>query len=150
MAKERPQLPGAQTGPHRHGTHTGDECIHQVSPVRCIWSVWFIWLIWFDQTNKTNQINEIDRTIASGFFESQSGERAPNQRSERDSMLRINAVGRPELHRPARLGKQENARQDAQKGQTSHPPNPGAPRRALSLARPQRVKRRGSYRLRLC
>jgi hypothetical protein len=27
--------------------------------------------------------------------------------------------------------------QDAQKGQTSHPPNPGAPRRALSLARPQ-------------
>ena len=27
--------------------------------------------------------------------------------------------------------------QDAQKGQTSHPPDPGAPRRALSLARPQ-------------
>jgi hypothetical protein len=27
--------------------------------------------------------------------------------------------------------------QDAQKGQTSHPPNPGAPRRALSHARPQ-------------
>src|SRR5467141_1365064 len=34
-------------------------------------------------------------------------------------------------------------RQDAQKGQTSHPPNPGAPRRALSQARPQRAKRRG-------
>ena len=33
--------------------------------------------------------------------------------------------------------------QDAQKGQTSHPPNPGAPRRALSQARPQRAKRRG-------
>jgi hypothetical protein len=33
--------------------------------------------------------------------------------------------------------------QDAQKGQTSHPPNPGAPRRALSQARPQRVKGRG-------
>ena len=27
--------------------------------------------------------------------------------------------------------------QAAQKGQTSHPPNPGAPRRALSPARPQ-------------
>jgi hypothetical protein len=27
--------------------------------------------------------------------------------------------------------------QDAQKGQTSHPPNPGAPRRTLSHARPQ-------------
>ena len=30
--------------------------------------------------------------------------------------------------------------QDAQKGQTSHPPNPGAPRRAVPRARPQRVK----------
>ena len=29
---------------------------------------------------------------------------------------------------------------DAQKGQTSHPPNPGAPRRAAPRARPQRVK----------
>ncbi len=37
--------------------------------------------------------------------------------------------------------------QDAQKGQTSHPPNPGAPRRALSQARPQRVK--GGLRSRL-
>jgi len=27
--------------------------------------------------------------------------------------------------------------QDAQNGQTSHPPNPGAPRRALSHARPR-------------
>jgi hypothetical protein len=33
--------------------------------------------------------------------------------------------------------------QDAQKGQTSHPPNPGAPRRAVPRARPQRAKRRG-------
>jgi hypothetical protein len=30
--------------------------------------------------------------------------------------------------------------QDAQKDQTSHPPNPGAPRRAFAQARPQRVK----------
>ena len=30
--------------------------------------------------------------------------------------------------------------QAGQKGQTFHPPNPGAPRRALSQARPQRVK----------
>ena len=29
--------------------------------------------------------------------------------------------------------------QDAQKGQTSHPPNPGAPRRAVPRARPQRT-----------
>ena len=33
--------------------------------------------------------------------------------------------------------------QDAQKGQTSHPPNPGAPRRAFSHTRSQRAKRRG-------
>jgi hypothetical protein len=33
--------------------------------------------------------------------------------------------------------------QDAQKVQTSHPPNPGAPRRAFPQARPQRVKARG-------
>ena len=32
--------------------------------------------------------------------------------------------------------------QDAQKGQTSHPPNPGAPRRTLSHARPQQAKGR--------
>ena len=36
----------------------------------------------------------------------------------------------------------EYSQQDAQKGQTSHPPNPGAPRRALPQARPQRAKRR--------
>jgi hypothetical protein len=35
--------------------------------------------------------------------------------------------------------------QDARKGQTSHPPNPGAPRRALSQARPQRVKTPEAY-----
>ena len=33
--------------------------------------------------------------------------------------------------------------QDAQKGRGSHPPNPGAPRRAVPQARPQRAKRRG-------
>ena len=32
--------------------------------------------------------------------------------------------------------------QDAQKGHGSHPPNPGAPRRAVPQARPQRAKRR--------
>jgi hypothetical protein len=32
--------------------------------------------------------------------------------------------------------------QDAQNVQTSHPPSPGAPRGALSRARPQRVKDR--------
>jgi len=32
--------------------------------------------------------------------------------------------------------------QDVQNVQTSHPPSPGAPRRALSQARPQRVKGR--------
>ena len=31
----------------------------------------------------------------------------------------------------------ETLPQDAQKGQNSHPPNPGAPRRALSQSRPQ-------------
>jgi hypothetical protein len=31
--------------------------------------------------------------------------------------------------------------QDAQKGQLSHPPNPGAPRRAVPRARPQRLKK---------
>jgi hypothetical protein len=31
--------------------------------------------------------------------------------------------------------------QDAQKGQTSHPPNPDAPRRVLAQARPQRLKK---------
>ncbi len=31
------------------------------------------------------------------------------------------------------------------KGQTSHPPNPGAPRRALSQARPQPMKAPEAY-----
>ena len=35
--------------------------------------------------------------------------------------------------------------QDAQKGQTSHPPNPGAPKRALSQARPQTKNRPQAY-----
>jgi hypothetical protein len=38
-------------------------------------------------------------------------------------------------HLPRRLGVQ----QDAQKGRTSHPPSPGAPRRAVPQARPQRA-----------
>ena len=36
--------------------------------------------------------------------------------------------------------KNRTSPQDAQKGQTFHPPTPGAPRRALSQARPQRVR----------
>src|SRR5207244_533515 len=39
--------------------------------------------------------------------------------------------------------KQKHTEEDAQKGQISHPPNPGAPRRAVPRARPQRAKRRG-------
>jgi len=54
--------------------------------------------------------------------------------------LRKNYCGTVEIQWSARLGQQENTAQDAQKGQTSHPPNPGAPRRALSHARPQRAK----------
>ena len=38
--------------------------------------------------------------------------------------------------------KRRTPSQDDQKGQTSHPPNPGAPRRTLSHARPQQAKRR--------
>ncbi len=37
--------------------------------------------------------------------------------------------------------------QDAQKGQTSHPPNPGAPRRAVPRARRQRATKDGSSEL---
>jgi len=33
--------------------------------------------------------------------------------------------------------------QDAQKGRTSHPPNPGAPRRTIPRTRPQWATRRG-------
>ena len=39
----------------------------------------------------------------------------------------------------------EEPPQDAQNGQTSHPPNPGAPRRALSQARPQPKKAPQAY-----
>jgi hypothetical protein len=55
------------------------------------------------------------------------------------SRLRKNYVGTPDLHWSACLGQQENRAQDAQKGLTSHPPNPGAPRRAVPRARPQRT-----------
>jgi hypothetical protein len=57
--------------------------------------------------------------------------------------LRKNYRGTVEVQWSARLGQLENTAQGVQKCQTSHPPNPGAPRRALSHARPQRAKRRG-------
>ncbi len=41
------------------------------------------------------------------------------------------------------MAQQEYMLAGAQKDQTSHPPNPGAPRLALSQARPQRAKMRG-------
>ena len=44
-------------------------------------------------------------------------------------------MGTPELHWSARPGHQQNTTQDAQKGQTSHPPNLGAPKRVLSQIR---------------
>jgi hypothetical protein len=46
-------------------------------------------------------------------------------------------MGHDSVARP--LNNEGGIPQDAQKGQTSHPPNPGAPRRALSQARPQRA-----------
>ena len=46
----------------------------------------------------------------------------------------------PVALRQERVARKLNARQDAQKSQTSHPPNPGAPRRALPKARPQRAR----------
>ena len=55
--------------------------------------------------------------------------------------LRKNHFGTAELRWPACLGQEEHTTQDAQKGQTSHPPNPGAPRRAL--LQQGRSKRRG-------
>jgi hypothetical protein len=58
------------------------------------------------------------------------------------SRLRKNSVGTSEFHWCVRLGLRGHIAQDAQKGQTSHPPNPGAPRRAVPRARPQRAKRR--------
>ena len=57
-------------------------------------------------------------------------------------MLAHKNVGDPRL--------QHNRRafpQDAQKGQTSHPPNPGAPRRAVPRARPQRPTKDGPSKL---
>jgi len=53
-----------------------------------------------------------------------------------------NHFGTAQLRWPVRWDKGDRP-QDAHKGQTSHTPNPGAPRRAIPLARPQRVKRRG-------
>ena len=54
-------------------------------------------------------------------------------------------------HEPSsRLRENPVSTQDAQKGQTSHPPNPGAPRRAFPQARPQRAKRRGGTYRTLC
>jgi hypothetical protein len=48
-----------------------------------------------------------------------------------------NYRGTVEILLLAHLGQLENRAQDAQKVQTPHPPIPGAPGRALSLARPQ-------------
>ena len=64
-------------------------------------------------------------------------------RHKSSSRLRKNFMRTLEFHRSVHLGQQEHTTQDAQKGQTSHPPNPGAPRRAVPRARPQRAKRRG-------
>ena len=61
-----------------------------------------------------------------------------------------NSVGTSEFHWSARLGQRGHIAQDAQKGQTSHPPNPGAPRRAVPRARTQRAKRRGGTYRTLC
>jgi hypothetical protein len=48
--------------------------------------------------------------------------------------------GTTDLRLPSHLEIKENVPpEDAQKGQTSHPPNPGAPRRAVPRARPQRA-----------
>jgi hypothetical protein len=52
--------------------------------------------------------------------------------------LRENNCATMEIQSSARLEQEKHTIQDAQKVQTSHPPNPGAPRRALSQARPQR------------
>ena len=38
------------------------------------------------------------------------------------SRLQKTSMGAPKFHWPARIGQQENRAQDAQKGQTSHPP----------------------------
>jgi len=40
--------------------------------------------------------------------------------------IQWSACLRADPHRQAPLGQQENTAQDAQKGQTSHPPNPGS------------------------
>jgi hypothetical protein len=56
------------------------------------------------------------------------------------SGIRKDSVIKPELHWSAYLRQQENTAQDAQKDLTSHPPNPGAPRRAVPRARPQERK----------
>src|SRR5205809_3590892 len=56
------------------------------------------------------------------------------------SRLRKNPFSTTSLQWPGHHGgKTKTLHQDAQKAQTSHPPNPGAPRRALSQARPQRT-----------
>ena len=53
-------------------------------------------------------------------------------------------------HRQAGLRGQSNAVQDAQKGRLSHPPDPGAPRRASPRPRVHRAKRRGGTYRTLC
>jgi hypothetical protein len=55
------------------------------------------------------------------------------------SRLRKNYFGRLPLDGPYVWHNRRTVLQDAQKGQASHPPNPGAPRRAYSQARPQQL-----------
>jgi hypothetical protein len=61
------------------------------------------------------------------------------QKGNRPNSLRKNSVGTPEIDWSVRLRQQGHTLQDAQKGRPSHPPNPGAPRRAFSQTRPQRA-----------
>ncbi len=54
-------------------------------------------------------------------------------------LARENFDGQYVLHNRIKLS------QACQNGQTSHPPNPGAPRRAFSQARPQPMKALEAY-----
>ena len=83
----------AQAGPQRQRNHAGYKRIHHlVHLVHLVSLVCLVHLVCLvdlagrfnqiNKTNKTNQINEFDQTIASSLFESQSGEIAPDRRSE--------------------------------------------------------------------
>jgi len=80
------------------------------------------------------------RRVGISKNEDVGGGRSPQEGAEPSYCfrgLRKNYCGTVEIRWSAHLGQQENTVEDAQKGQTSHPPNPGAPRRALSHASPQ-------------